>query len=288
MVNFVSMEKFGFVPANHAEPKFFPIVEDKVFDQHGKAVPGYKRVARGDTGDTMAVMSADYKVITYERQFRAFDEALRLSPLDLSEMRIATDLTHDGARVFRQYVLPAYTIETSPGRELAMRFIMFGSYDGSTAFKGRVGAYDFVCANTSVIGKDLMKISVKHIGDTESKIDNAADALVRAASGYIKQKERIQRWQHIDVDPSMVKKLLKDELPQATEPLVDKLVADYVVAGELTLLGLWNVLTHWSTHHKTKAQRMQTVADREKRVTDLVEGRGWDWVEQTQIRRVAA
>jgi hypothetical protein len=271
------MQAHGFIPANHDKPDWFPVSIGKLYDERGRPVPGYKRVQRDDSGDTLAVHSAKYALIPYEQQFAAFDRELQMSGLDLKDMAIGTDMTHNGARCFRQYVLPAYTIELPNKRNLAMRFVMFGSYDGSSSFHGRVGGYDFVCANTSVFGKSILELKVRHVGDEAGigqRIDRAVERLVAAAQAYTDNAERLRRWPAIRLDIADAKSLFRS-LPQSTPALVDHLVARFAEAETSSLWSAWNVLTTWSSHPATTSNKAQVRADREKRVTTLVEGKDW-------------
>src|SRR4029077_17492332 len=106
---------------------------------------------------------------------------IELSTLDKTGMRIGTDLTNNGARIFRQYLFPAHMVQFDSRyhgmRSVALRILMFDSYDGSSKFRGMAGGFDFVCANESVSGKEIDTIGFKHVGDMEQKISDAADRL---------------------------------------------------------------------------------------------------------------
>src|SRR5262249_40031569 len=141
-------------PANHAKPQFFPVVARRLFDEKGVELPGYKRIVRDDTGDTLHVATDSYQVVTNEEAFGAFEAAIETSTLDRTDMRIGTDYSGFGVRCFRQYLFPAHRVEIKKGVEVALRILMMNSYDGSLRFRGQAGAYNFVCANTSVLGKD--------------------------------------------------------------------------------------------------------------------------------------
>lgn len=277
------MEKFGFIPADHEKPNWFPVSINGIYDDRGRKIPGYKRVQRDDSGDTLAVHSDKYELLTYERQFQMFDRELALSGLDLTDMAIGTDLTHNGARCFRQYILPKYLIEMPNNRDLMLRIIMFGSYDGSSSFQGRAGGFDFVCANTSVVGKAIIDLKVRHTGsDMEGRIDKAVEQIVAAAKSYVDNAARLKAWCSIPVSIISAENLLKS-MPQSTPMLVAQLTAEFAKSPDQSLWGLWNVLTTWSTHHGVSKNGAQVCAQREKRVTTLVEGKDWDVFEQVRM-----
>jgi len=39
-------ERFGFIPMDHQEPRFFPVKEGAVYDNRGDVIPGHKRIYR--------------------------------------------------------------------------------------------------------------------------------------------------------------------------------------------------------------------------------------------------
>lgn len=275
------MDKHGFIPANHQAPAFFPVAARKLFDETGHELPGYLRIVREDTGCTLNVATDKYKIITNEEAFGAFEVALRESSLDLTGMRIGTDYANGGTRCFRQYLLPAHIVEVKPGVAVALRLLMMNSYDGSLAFKGLVGAYNFVCANTSVSGNEFASFKMKHAGGID--VPRAIGGLTQAAEAHVLEAERMRAWPQIAVSDAAARDLF-GSMPQATNMLVDHLVHRWLVArdtdaqqGGANLWCAFNVLTAWSTHGENKVEggRGQVRFDREQRVRKLIEGKAW-------------
>jgi hypothetical protein len=274
------MEKHGFIPANHAEPTFFPVEALRVFDEKGNELPGYKRIVRMDTGTTLNVATDSYQIITNEEAFGGFEAALRESSLDLTDMRIGTDYSAGGARCFRQYMLPAHRAVVGKS-DVALRLIMMNSYDGSLAFRGQSGFYNFVCANTSVSGTDLSSFRMTHSGSID--VPKAIAGLTKAAEGHLLEAQRMQAWPQIGVSDTRAREVF-EHMPQATKMLVDHLVHAWLrardedpVQGGANAWCLFNVLTAWSTHGEVKAAggRGQIRHDREQRVRKLLEHKVW-------------
>ena len=268
------MEKYGFIPFNHQKPHFFPVETKPIFDNRGSPIPGHKAVMRGDTGDVLAVHSDKYSMVPYEEHFALFEEAIAVSNLNPLGMRIATDFQQNGAKIFRQYLFPEHTmlLDTSAGqRPIALRIYMFDSYDGSTAWQGRAGFFDFVCANSAIFGTEIDSFKFKHVGDMADKVRQAADGLTGAAEKFIANFPRLQRWPNIPLDPYHFSEIIQD-LPQGNKRLTDQLVADYGRnSQDWSLWGAHQLLTSWSTH----GIPAKTQADRQKRVAALVEGPVW-------------
>lgn len=273
--------KHGFIPADHAAPKFFPVKARKLFDEMGTELPGWLRIVREDTGDTLHVATDKYQVVTNEEAFGAFEDALHSSTLDLTDMQIGTDYSNGGARCFRQYLLPAHRVEVKPGNEVALRLLMMNSYDGSMKFRGQCGAYSFVCANTSIVGKDYAQFSMRHSGKID--VPKAIAGLTQAAEEYLETARQWKLWPQITVTDEQAMAVCGD-MPLATTTLTDLLVHAWLRAktgsGPQTGPNLWtlyNTLTAWSSHtdDTLKTGRGQVRFDREKRVAALLEGKVW-------------
>lgn len=273
------MEQHGFIPANHSAPAFFPVAARKLYDETGQELPGYMRIVREDTGCTLNVATDSYKIITNEEAFGAFETALHESTLDLTGMRVGTDYANGGARCFRQYLLPAHVVEVKQGVSVALRLLMMNSYDGSLAFKGQVGAYNFVCANTSVSGVDFASFRMKHTGQLD--VPKAISGLAQAAEAHVLEAARMKAWPQIGVSDAKAREVF-GSMPQPTGMLVDHLVHRWLVArdtdplqGGPNLWTLFNVLSAWSTHGENKVTggRGQVKFDREQRVRRLIEGK---------------
>src|SRR5580765_448680 len=72
------MDKYGFIPANHAKPIEFEVLLNGIYDRQGRKIPGHKAVVRSDTGDTLAVHSDKYSLVPYQVHFDAFEKAISL------------------------------------------------------------------------------------------------------------------------------------------------------------------------------------------------------------------
>lgn len=273
------MDKYGFIPANHVAPIEFEVLLNGIYDRQGRKIPGHKAVVRSDTGDTLAVHSDKYSLVPYQVHFDAFEKAIAKSGLDTTNLRIGTDLTNNGARIFRQYLFPDHMVEVDSGRHgmrpVAMRIVMFDSYDGSSKFRGMTGAFDFVCANQSVSGKEIDSIGFKHVGEMADKIDAAAEQLSGSAQRFIEEMGRLRVWPRIDLKNVEFSELV-DAMPQSNKTLVDYLTAEYARFDGKNLWDGYNLLTRWATHELPPKTR----ADRQKRVGELLEGELWHGLEK--------
>lgn len=271
------METYGFVPANHQAPNFFP-VELVPVEAGGRTVEGWRALVRSDTGAVLHCWQDGYRLVAHEAATAAFDRAIAASGLDTAGMMVATDLTHDGRRLFRQYVLPAHGVEVRPGDRTALRIVGFNSYDGSLAVSWRGGGYRFVCANTAVIGRDVATARARHSAGLD--MDALARGMVAACELYVAETARWKRWAEVGVDTDAAVRVLR-ALPGASDALVGQLTTAWVTTREDdTLWNLYNCLTHWATHGEARgANRMATVHARQERVARLIEAKPWKVLE---------
>jgi hypothetical protein len=276
-----ALSKYGFIPMNHQAPQFFPVEAGPIYDDKGQQIHGHQRIYRGDSGDTLAVHTSKYTMVPYERHFALFEDAIAKSDLDKTGMMVGTDMSDNGARIFRQYLFPAANVEIvdrlGQSNRMALRIIMFDSYNGSSAFIGKSGYFNFICANTAIFGKSLLDVRYKHTGAMEEKVAEAAQQLVGAAETFIRETNRMLKWPEIDLPVPTFSDVLAS-LPQHNARLVNELVAEYARGDDHSLWGANQLLTSWATHdlHKSRLP-LKTQADRQKRVSDLVES--VDWVE---------
>ena len=271
------IEAYGFVPLNHDRVEFFDVEVGGIYDTNGRQIPNYQRVYRGDTGDTLGVHTATYSMVPYRIHTDLIEKALIDSSLPTDDLVVKSDMADNGAKVFTQYLLPSTTEviqATGQERPFSLRIVTWDSYDGSSAFKARAGAFDWVCANESVRGNVLANVSVKHTGSLSERVAKAAGDMVKALEDHFLYLKRVQAWTQRIIQPWQASELL-EALPQSNKTLVNELTARFARENGSNLFDFWSMLTAWSTHDLSPKTR----SDRQKRVADLVEGKDWKVVE---------
>ncbi len=271
---------FGFVPMNHHQPKYFEVGKIDVFDDKGHVIPGYAAVRRMDTGDTLAIHSDSYCPIQDRDVFSAFENGMDRAGFDVKDMAVHMDRSHNGARMFVQYVLPSVT-EQINGTAVSLRFLMWNSHDGSRKASGRAGFYNWVCANQAVRGKDLDTFEVRHIGDA-SDISVRIDNLVQGADTAVKELRQMRRWAEREITDGTALETFK-ALPGTSKALVGDLMVDWTQAktslgpnGGSTLWALYNVLTAWATHTEGRSKNSANArVERQERVAKLLAAPAW-------------
>ena len=273
-----------FTPMDHRQVQPIGAKALRCFDEKGTEIPGYHHIVRGDTGDTIRVAPASYTLIQNEFAVDTIEHALKRSKLDLTDARFGVDYSHDGARMFAQWILPAHTALVRPGVEASLRVVLLNSYDSSTALHARVGTFNWVCANTSVSGKEFGSFRFTHSGDID--ILPAVGKLTTAAEEHVETVRRFARWPEVAVSDQQVRAIMT-ALPGASEAQQDALIHAWLKARDEDALqggpNLWclsQVLTAWATHGEgTGANKAQRNWDRQKRVAQLMESQPWAQIE---------
>lgn len=279
----IATEKLGFMPMNHERAQPIPAEARKIFDSHGEEIAGYHHIVRGDTGATIRVAPDSYPLVQNDFVVRTVEEALSKTSMDLTDMRFGIDYSHDGARMFAQWLLPAHTALVKQGVEATLRIIILNSYDGSTAFSGRSGSYNWACANQAVSGKDFGSFRFVHAGEID--VGEAIAKLTLAAEEHVEQTRRWESWPQIGVSDEQACAVLCT-LPGASDAQIDGLVHAWLKARDdaenvqsgANLWCLMQVMTAWATHgigEERSKQRAQKSFDRQKRVATVLDGKLW-------------
>lgn len=265
-------EKYGFIPMNHVEPQPFNIDVALVYDDEGREIPGYKRIERTDTGDTLAVHEDTYTVIPYGDTNTLLLDTISDSDLDMTDMMIHEDSSANGARYWREYVFPKHICPMPDGSDQVLRIVTQNSLDKSASFNVRAGAYRFVCANGALIGVEAANFRVKHTKNAEMRVQSGVEALVDIASTFDAAMTRQSKWVDVALAPADFAEAVAKALPQCSENLANQMLAAYITEPS-NLWSAYNVLTSWAS--KPIRGDRKTVHDRQLRVARTVEHKAW-------------
>jgi len=261
-----------FTPMNHQEKEFFPVELTDLHDEVGRKVEGWQLVRRVDTGTPLHVHTASYRLIPFEENVSSFEDSLHKSGLDLTDMRVDSDMSHNGCRHFRQYVLPSYREQIRGQDDISLRFLMWDSYDGSTRWITRGGFYQWVCANLAVTGEDILNISRKHTQNFDNKVDH--EKITDTVSDYTRQVELYRKFAGIELTDIKATEFFEKMSP--TKKLADHLTNKWVHQADewgRTLWDVYSVLTNYSTHGETGKDKANTIAQRQEFVRKIVDSK---------------
>lgn len=269
-----------FMPMDHKTVQPIGARALKCFDEQGQEIVGYHHIVRGDTGATIRVAPDSYTVVQNDFAVATIEQALHQSNLNLSGARFGVDYSHDGARMFAQWLLPAHTQMVRQGVEATLRVILLNSYDGTAALHCRTGSFNWACANQAVSGKEFGSFKFIHSGEID--LEPAVRRLTAAAEDHVQQVRRWELWPSIRVSDRQARAVIA-AMPQTLESQVDSLVHAWVkardedpVQGGDNLWCLYNVLTAWASKEGGGGpNRAFRNFERMKRVAVVTEGKLW-------------
>ena len=234
---------------------------------------------RTDTGQELGVHGHGYQAVAPKHMIdttRAIIERSDLNTRDIEE-RIRT--SHDGARCFVQYTLPAHNYLTPDGDTASLSLLATSSIDGTFPFMISAAAIQSACTNLQVfIGGEVAVYKAKHTKGLN--IEHGANIIVKALDVFENQRELWQQFQNQFVSSNEA--FIEICKGVGSEQLINELVdssPDYVIANNKNKaknahyiwtkyqmykarLGanrwaLYNAFTDWSTHSEgyTKASQ---------------------------------
>jgi len=273
-----------FMPMNHKTVQPIGALALKIFSETGAEIPGWHHIVRGDNQETIRLAPDSYTVVQNAEAIAMVEDAFTKSRLDLTDARFGCDYSSDGARMFAQWLFPAHTAKVRDGVEASLRVVMLNAYDGSTALQGRVGAFNWVCANQSVSGKEYASFRFQHKGAID--LAPAVARLAKAAEHHALEVSRWERWPAVPVSDQLARKLI-GALPKISDTTTDQLVHAWVVARDEDPLqggpNLWclsQVLTNWATRGEGRTlDKVSRSWERQTQVAGLIEGKLWAEVE---------
>jgi len=266
----------GYTVSPAGSENFPEVSSGKIYDFDGKPIPSYQRLYREDSGDTLAIHTDNYELRRYHDSFAALEKAIEQSGLDTRGLMTKTDFSHNGGRCFRSYLFPHIGVSLRNDDVISLQILALDSYDGSYASSVAAGGYRYICLNGCLFGRTIQQLKVKHVVGGELRYQNAVEKVVQAAEVFTQMQPRIERWSSRPIDVHDFKRLVT-AMPQATDGLVDSMVAKYATeVTDQTLYGGWNLLTDWASHSKGTRQSQ---LDRDRRVAMLVESGAWKTIE---------
>lgn len=263
---------------------YFDVREEEVRTAGGFKIEGKKAIVRESDGSPISIVGAGYKTIKNAELFDSFLTILGKSGLDLEGAETEVEFSHRGARTFAQIILPAHQIEVGKGDATALRIIAKNSYDGTTAFSVQAGGYRFVCSNGMVTGDDLSYFKNKHVASLD--VNASAERIGEVLNTFERSRDYFDKLRGLPIDDAAAYNALahanrnveamrlglpdsRDDMPRTMRTLFDSWIEHKTKLGA-NGWGLYNTLTHYSTHWDAERDNVENLAAakfrREKRV----------------------
>ncbi len=249
-----------------------------------QVVPNKKVLVRDDNNESVGIVGQSYEVAQHPDAFRTVERIISNSDLDTTGVTRDIQVSHDGARAYAVYTLPAHSAGQGK-EETALQISTRNSFDGSWCFHVEVGAVRMICLNGQVFLDSFAMFKARHTAGLN--MDHAARKLSKAIDVYQNESERWIRWQNTSVTDNQAFKTFADVAGckfvtpvKAMTSTVESLLLEPEVYRNRTLMNLWtqytnderkalgstawaiyNTMTHWATHASaTKSTAQKNIA----------------------------
>ena len=249
-----------------------------------QVVPNKKVLVRDDNNESVGIVGQSYEVAQHPDAFRTVERIISNSDLDTTGVTRDIQVSHDGARAYAVYTLPAHSVGQGK-EETALQISTRNSFDGSWCFHVEVGAVRMICLNGQVFLDSFAMFKARHTAGLN--MDHAARKLSKAIDVYQNESERWIRWQNTSVTDNQAFKTFADVAGckfvtpvKAMTSTVESLLLEPEVYRNRTLMNLWtqytnderkalgstawaiyNTMTHWATHaDATKSTAQKNIA----------------------------
>ena len=249
-----------------------------------QVVPNKKVLVRDDNNESVGIVGQNYEVAQHPDAFRTVERIISNSDLDTTGISRDIQVSHEGARAYAVYTLPAHSAGQGK-EETALQISTRNSFDGSWCFHVEVGAVRMICLNGQVFLDSFAMFKARHTAGLN--MEHAARKLSKAIDVYQNESERWIRWQNTSVTDNQAFKTFADVAGckfitpvKAMTSTVDSLLLEPEVYRNRTLMNLWtqytnderkalgstawavyNTMTHWATHAEaTKSTAQKNIA----------------------------
>ena len=261
----------GSLPANLD----FAVREEKVYNQHGHRLEGYKQLINETTNEFIHVHKDSYRVITHQDAWNATYQFMR-NTFQMDNATYTFNGSSDGSILHANIKLEHYKV---PYRdtEIGLQVNMWNSYNGSRRFLIMCGFYLIICTNGLVSSIWDVRLGHQHKGSGEINLGTLSDYDVgdkfKTVSNYM------ENWGNCDIsdndldyqtDILCLQPTMKDKShvnQQHKTYILDEYNKNYSKKYGDNKFSAYQAMTHWSTHYPSDS--INTRYDRERKVANF-------------------
>jgi len=211
----------------------------------GQDVPGSRAVVRVDTGEALAVVSDQYRLVKHNELLALIDGVIDKVGGSTSKVPRGVYFEKGGAKLRALYKFPHLT-QTLEGTDTLCPLVsVANSYDGTTRVAVGIGAFRFVCTNLAIGGGGAFASGFRSLHKGEISFERVKEDL----ESYLNQFDHIIK---------LYRKFLafpwnQPRYEQVVEPLRKELGerhATHVLGadGKANVFDAYNTLTRYATH----------------------------------------
>jgi hypothetical protein len=255
---------------------------------HGHLDSSKKVIYRTDTGTELGVLGLDYHAVPPKKMIDTTRAIIERSNLDTTGIEETIRTSHNGARTFVQYRLPAHSYTTPDGDTASLGLLAVSSFDGTWPFMISAAAVQAACTNLQVfVGGEVAVFKSKHTKNLNIEIGSRV--IVKALDVFENQRELWSKWTKQSMTDFMVFQEIVEALDiKSAQKIID---GSHTTSGTIVMevmprrnpdleyiyskylgtyknrLGnnrwaFYNAMTDWSTHapqRKSKTHSMASV-----------------------------
>jgi len=166
-----------------SQPLTYPIWNNTERRESSKSV-----IYRTDTGSELGVHGHGYQPVPPKTMIDSTRAILERSNLNTDGIKETIRTSHDGARCFVQYTLPAHTYDTPDGDEASLGLLATSSFDGTWPYLISAAAIQSACTNLQVfVSGEVAVFKAKHTKNLD--IEGGARVITKALDIFENEKE---------------------------------------------------------------------------------------------------
>ncbi len=221
------------------EPKYdFPVSLLPLKTANGITVPN-RAVYRSDTKKVIAVVGADYHLISHKKVLDQLEGTL---PILTGTRKIS--LCKQGNYMFANYESNKIdSAEPRKGDIVKFGIQIFNSYNGRLPLGMRLYALRLKCLNGMTSPQSISSLHVRHIEG--ANIVGAREVFMKKIEAFQKFSPIWTKWANTKCPKGRMDTFLKSYLNKGAREIVEN---KYVADQDDTLWGLFNALTYFGTH----------------------------------------
>lgn len=253
----------------------FAVREEKVYNQHGHKLEGFKQIINDNTNDFVHVHKDSYRVITHQDAWNNTYQFMA-DNFKLDNAKYTFNSSSDGSVLHANIKLEDYKVPYKD-TEIGLQVNMWNSYNGSRRFLIMCGFYLIICTNGLVSSIWDVRLGHQHKGSGEinlSKLEayDVSDKF-QTVSNYMENWTNcpitFDELQHqtdiLCLQPSMKDKSHVNQ--QHKMYILDEYAVNYAKKYGANKFSAYQAMTHWSTHYPSDS--INTRYDRERKVANF-------------------
>lgn len=248
----------------------FPVRSEPVMSANSNLLFPERRILINELlNQPIGLVSQSYKVVDNEHVFNTFCDSIERTGLNTDDVQIFAATAQHGARSLVKFRFPHEKVSLGfDNSDVSCEIAVLNSFDGSTRYVTRVGAFRMACLNGQLLGNLVGNYSQYHTASLN--VEAGAKQLLNMLEAYKRAPEYWGKMNRIIITDNDAHELIKlyFQLPEDTDVLTftrSSVVPHMVKAWKgykkqmgSTLYSFYNALTDFVSHKQYKKETEAT------------------------------